>query len=173
MLGLFSAEDEGGGELESVGGTERVDAEEAHGAGADFGGWNDLGPLIGDFMQALPCRMFDVCWQLTGALATDQRGLDFREGSKPHHGPRIRVVLFSSQVGGCFGDEKRNQSRAIPEIHRPSLRSSRIASVRRELLLGSGKSSTARALGLRFGGTTNPSATSERTCSSISSCSSG
>ena len=105
VLGLLAAEDEGGGELEGVGGTERMDAEETDGAGADFGSRGDFGPLLGHFMQALPCRMFDVRWQLTTALATDQRGLDFREGTKPHHGPRIRVVLLSSQVGRCLGDE--------------------------------------------------------------------
>jgi hypothetical protein len=105
VLGLLAAEDEGGGELEGVGGTERMDAEETDGAGADFGSRGDFGPLLGHFMQAFPCRMFDVRWQLTIALAADQRGLDFREGTKPHHGPRIHVVLLSSQVGRCLGDE--------------------------------------------------------------------
>ena len=105
VLGLLAAEDEGGRELQGIGGTKGMDPEETDGAGADFGSRGDFGPLLGHFMQALPCRMFDVRWQLTIALAADQRGLDFREGTKPHHGPRIRGVVLSSQVGRCLGDD--------------------------------------------------------------------
>jgi hypothetical protein len=42
--------------------------------------------------------MFDVRGQLSIALTTNQRGFDFHERSKPHHGPRVCVVLRPSQV---------------------------------------------------------------------------
>ena len=72
MLWLFPAEDECGRELEGVGCAQLMDAEKADGAGADFFGWNDLGPLLSDFSQALPCRMFDVRGQLAVALTANQ-----------------------------------------------------------------------------------------------------
>ena len=50
VLGLLAAEDEGGGELEGVGGTERMDAEETDGAGADFVGRGDFGPVGGQLV---------------------------------------------------------------------------------------------------------------------------
>ena len=50
VLGLLAAEDEGGGELEGVGGTERMDAEETDGAGADFGSRVDFGPVGGQLV---------------------------------------------------------------------------------------------------------------------------
>jgi hypothetical protein len=49
--------------------------------------------------------MFDVRGQLTIALTANQRGFDFHERSEPHHGPRVRVVLRPSKIGGCFGYE--------------------------------------------------------------------
>ena len=49
VLRLLAAEDEGGGELEGVGGAERMDAEETDGAGADFDGRGDFGPLRNNF----------------------------------------------------------------------------------------------------------------------------
>ena len=57
---MFAAEDESGSELEGVGGAELMDAEEADGTGADFIGGKNLGPLLGNFDQSLPCRMLDV-----------------------------------------------------------------------------------------------------------------
>ena len=50
VLGLLAAEDEGGGELEGVGGTERVDPEETDGAGADFVGRGNFGPVGGQLV---------------------------------------------------------------------------------------------------------------------------
>ena len=51
MLGLLAAEDEGGGQLECIGGTERMDTEKTYGAGADFVGRSDFGPMSGQFVE--------------------------------------------------------------------------------------------------------------------------
>ena len=72
VLWLFPAEDEGGGELEGVGCAELMDAEEADGAGADFIGWNDLGPMNGQFVEMTVGPEFEITGQFTGAFAPCQ-----------------------------------------------------------------------------------------------------
>ncbi len=50
VLGLLAAEDEGGRELQAIGGTKGVDPEETDGAGADFVGRGDFGPVGGQLV---------------------------------------------------------------------------------------------------------------------------
>lgn len=85
MLRLFAAEDEGGGELEGVGGAERVDAEEADGAGADFGGWCDFGPVGGELVEVTAGAEFGVGGQFTRAFASGERRFHFSQGAKPNN----------------------------------------------------------------------------------------
>lgn len=72
MLGLLAAEDEGGGELESVCSAQWVDTEETDGAGADFVGRGDFGPLHGDFRQAFAGCGFLRSGQLSITLPANQ-----------------------------------------------------------------------------------------------------
>ena len=72
MFWLFAAEDESCSELEGVGCAELMDAEEADGAGADFIGWNNLGPMNGQFVEMTAGPEFQIAKQFTGAFAPCQ-----------------------------------------------------------------------------------------------------
>ena len=85
MLGLFSAEDEGGCELEGVGGAELMDAEETDSAGADFVGGRDFGPVGGQFVEVTAGAEFGVEGQFTRAFASGERRFHFSQGAKPNN----------------------------------------------------------------------------------------
>lgn len=151
--------------------------------GRGGGGWrgrglhcsSNFGPMRGQFIEMAPGAQFEFAGEFTSAFASGERGLHFYQSAEPNNHVGINEELLFPARRVCFNHKQRSYGGGIPKSHRPSRRSSRIASVRRALHSAFGRAR--KALASKFprlrGGTTRPSATRERTCSFIRSCSSG
>lgn len=120
----FSSQ-EGSGKLQGIRGTDVMDAEKAFGGDSDRLHWIDKMPDLGELLELLKHVARLGRGELAHPFEPRRRGSAFDLGAPPHGDALLVPEQGFQRFAGLLFNQERHQGRAVPESHRPLLRSSR------------------------------------------------